>query len=77
MKRRDEIFDIVAGYIERLRQEGVDDRYADEYKQSLENRFTFLEKTDDSSYAASLAAAMQDYPIEHVIDAPFRFDGRN
>ena len=75
MTRRDEIFDIVAGYIELLRQEGVDDRYADEYKQSLENRFTFLEKTDDFSYAASLAAAMQDYPIEHVIDAPFRFDG--
>jgi protease-3 len=36
-----------------------------------------LEKIDDFSYAASLAAAMQDYPIEHVIDAPYRFDGFN
>lgn len=77
MKRRDEIFDVLSGYIELLRREGVDDRYAEEYRQSLNNRFTFLEKVDDFSYAASLAAAMQDYPIEHVIDAPYRFDGFN
>jgi protease-3 len=77
MKRREEIYDVVTGYIELLRREGVDDRYVEEYRQSLQNRFTFLEKTDDFSYASSLAAAMQDYPIEHVIDAPYRFDGFN
>ena len=77
MKRREEIFDVLSGYIEMLRREGVDDRYAEEYRQSLNNRFTFLEKIDDFSYAASLAAAMQEYPIEHVIDAPYRFDGFN
>jgi protease-3 len=77
MKRREEIFDVLSGYIELLRREGVDDRYAEEYRQSLNNQFTFLEKIDDFSYAASLAAAMQDYPIEHVIDAPYRFDGFN
>ena len=75
MKRREEIYDVITGYIELLRREGVDDRYVEEYRQSLQNRFTFLEKTDDFSYAASLAAAMQDYPIENVIDAPYRFDG--
>ena len=57
MKRRQEIYDVITGYIELLRREGVDDRYVDEYRQSLQNRFTFLEKTDDFSYAASLAAA--------------------
>jgi len=77
MKRREEIYDVITGYIELLRREGVDDRYVEEYRQSLQNRFTFLEKTDDFSYAASLAAAMQDYPIENVIDAPYRFDGFN
>ena len=77
MKRREEIYDVVTGYIELLRREGVDDRYVEEYRQSLQNRFTFLEKTDDFSYASSLAAAMQDYPIENVIDAPYRFDGFN
>ena len=77
MKRREEIFDVLVGYIELLRREGIDDRYADEYQQSLDNRFAFLEKTDDFSYAASLAAAMQDYPTENVIDAPYRFDGFN
>ena len=77
MKRREEIFDVLSGYIEMLRREGVDDRYAEEYRQSLNNRFTFLEKVDDFSYAASLSAAMQEYPMEHVIDAPYRFDGFN
>ena len=77
MKRREEIYDVVTGYIELLRREGVDDRYVEEYRQSLQNRFRFLEKTDDFSYASSLAAAMQDYPIENVIDAPYRFDGFN
>lgn len=77
MKRREEIYDVVTGYIELIRREGLDDRYVEEYRQSLQNRFNFLEKTDDFSYAASLAAAMQDYPIENVIDAPYRFDGFN
>lgn len=77
MKRREEIYDVITGYIELLRREGVDDRYVEEYQQSLQNRFIFLEKTDDFSYAASLAAAMQDFPIENVIDAPYRFDGFN
>ena len=77
MQRREEIYDVITGYIELLRRDGVDDRYVEEYRQSLQNRFTFLEKTDDFSYAASLAAAMQDYPIENVIDAPYRFDSFN
>lgn len=74
MTHREEITSMVLGFIEMLRAQGVDDRYAAEFKTSLANRFRFLEKVDDFSYATNLAAAMQDYPVEHVIDAPFRFD---
>ena len=49
MKRREEIYDVITGYIELLRREGVDDRYVDEYRQSLQNRFTFLERRRTTS----------------------------
>ncbi|PDH36355.1 MAG: peptidase M16 [Halieaceae bacterium MED-G27] len=75
MKNREEIVSVILGYIEFLRREGIDDRYAGEYKQSLDNRFRFLEKFDDFSYVASLAASMQEYPLENIIDARYRFDG--
>jgi protease-3 len=74
MSHRNEITEMLLGFIEMLKAEGVDDRYADEFRTSLANRFRFLEKTDDFSYATQLAAAMQDYPIEHAIDAPYRFE---
>ena len=63
MKRREEIFDVLSGYIELLRREGVDDRYAEEYRQSLNNRFTFLEKIDDFSYAASWRPPCRTIPL--------------
>ena len=75
MEHRAEMTDLLLGYIDRLRKDGVDDRYAAEFKTSLDNKFRFLEKVNDFSYVSQLAAAMQDYPLESVIDAPFRFDG--
>lgn len=75
MKHRPEITDLVLGYIENIRKQGVDDRYADEFATSLENKFRFLEKTGDFNYVSSLAATMQEYPVKHVIDNAFVFDG--
>ena len=74
MRHRSEITAMVLGFIEMLKAQGIDDRYAEEFRTSLANRFRFLEKTDDFSYATALAAAMQDYPVEHAIDAPYRFE---
>ena len=74
MEHREEIVDMVLGYIELLSREGVDDRYVAELKASLDNSFRFLEKTNDFNYVSQLARAMQDYPLQNVIDAPFRFD---
>ena len=75
MAHRDEMVNLVLGYLDMLRSNGVSDRYAGEFRTSLANRFRFLEKSDDFRYASELAAAMQDYPLRHVIDAPYRFEG--
>ena len=69
------IVDMLLGYIELLRTEGLDDRFASEFATSLDNRFRFLEKTNDFAYVSQLAAAMQNYPTLHAIDAPYRFEG--
>lgn len=75
MAHREEITHMLLGYLEMLRAEGVDDRYAEELRTSLDNQFRFLEKINDFSYVSSLAASLQSYPIENVINAPYVFDG--
>jgi len=75
MEHRPEITEMVLGYISMLREQGVDDRFAEEFKTSLDNRFRFLEKMNDFSYVSQLAEAMQNYPTINAIDAPYRFEG--
>lgn len=75
MAHRETITNMLLGYIEQIRAQGVDDRYAAEFKTSLDNRFRFLEKIGDFSYATQLAAAMQDFPSRHAVNAAYVFDG--
>ena len=75
IEHRPEITELLLGYIAMLQDQGVDDRFAAEFKTSLDNRFRFLEKTNDFSYVSQLAEAMQNYPTAHAIDAPYRFEG--
>jgi len=75
MAHRDTIVNLLFGYLDQLKVAGVDDRYAAEFKTSLDNQFKFLEKVNDFAYVSQLAGAMQDYPSKHAIDAPFRFEG--
>jgi protease-3 len=75
LAHRDDITAMLLGYLEMLRAEGIDDRYAEEFGTSLSNRFRFLEKMDDFSYSHQLTRAMQTYPSRQAIEAPYRFVG--
>lgn len=75
LSHRDDITTMLLGYLEILRSEGIDDRYAEEFGTSLSNRFRFLEKMDDFSYSHQLTRAMQTYPSHLAIEAPYRFVG--
>ena len=77
LAHREEITHMLLAYIAMVREQGVDARYADEFGTSLANRFRFLEKMDDFSYAQELTRAMQTYPAQFAIAAPYRFTGFN
>ena len=73
MKHRDEIVAIIMQYIDLIREQGVDKKYFDEIRTSLNNQFKFLEKGDEFGYVSNLAGAMQVYPTNHVINAPYYY----
>ena len=75
LDHRDDITAMLLGYIEFLREQGIDRRYAAEFGTSLTNRFRFLEKMDEFTYAHELTRAMQIYPARYAIEAPYRFTG--
>jgi len=73
MKQREEIVALIMKYIDKVRAEGVDEKYFNEIKTSLSNRFRFLEKGDEFSYVSNLAEAMQNFPAEYAISAPYEY----
>ena len=73
MQQRDDIVALIMQYIDKVRAEGVDEKYFNEIKTSLNNRFRFLEKGDEFSYVSNLAEAMQNYPAEYAISAPYEY----
>lgn len=77
MQQREEIVALIMQYIDKVRAEGVDKKYFKEIKTSLSNRFRFLEKGDEFSYVSSLAEAMQNFPAEYAISAPYEYQEFN
>ncbi len=73
MTQREAITRVVMNYIDKIRKEGVDEKYFKEIKTSLNNRFRFLEKGDSFNYVSSLADEMQSYPAHQVISAPYEY----
>ena len=73
MKRRDYIVTTLMQYINLIREQGVDAKYYQEIKTSLNNQFRFLEKGDEFAYVSNLTDSMQKYPLNNVIDAPYYF----
>jgi len=75
MKHREEMVEVIQDYIELIRTQGLTDKYEQEYRTARQNAFRFLEKVGDFRYASTLAANMLEYSVEHVIYAPYRFEG--
>lgn len=73
MKNRNEIVATIMQYIDLIKKEGVDSKYFNEIRTSLNNQFKFLEKGDEFNYVSSLTQSMQDYPLNHAINAPYYY----
>ncbi|RTE86439.1 MULTISPECIES: insulinase family protein [Gammaproteobacteria] len=64
-------------YFDMLRETGVDEAYVSELRTVLNNEFQFLRKQEAFGYVSQLAAAMQEVPTQHAIDADYRLDSFN
>lgn len=73
MKNRETIVATIMQYIDLIKKEGVDSKYFNEIRTSLNNEFKFLEKGDEFGYVSNLAGSMQDYPLNHAINAPYHY----
>ncbi|MDC8832394.1 insulinase family protein [Alteromonas gilva] len=74
MQNREAIVATVMQYIELIREQGVDEKYFSEIKTSLNNRFRFLEKSDEFGYVSNLAAAMQEVPAQLAVASPYYYE---
>ena len=77
LENRELIAGVIFNYIEQLREEGISEAHFNELATVLNNRFQFLQRGSAFNYATQLAAAMQHYPIENVIDHAYRLDSYN
>jgi protease-3 len=73
MKNREIIVATIMQYIDLIKKEGVDSKYFNEIRTSLSNQFEFLEKGDEFNYVSSLTQSMQNYPLNHAINAPYYY----
>ncbi|WP_158967314.1 insulinase family protein [Paraglaciecola sp. L3A3] len=73
VNHRDEVMGAVWGYLTLLKQKGVDKKYFNEIKQSLNNSFRFKEKSNDYDYAMQIAANLQNVPVEYVLSSDYAY----
>ncbi|WP_392353347.1 insulinase family protein [Pseudoalteromonas sp. PB2-1] len=73
MQNREEIVATIMQYIALIKEQGVDSKYFNEIRTSLNNEFQFLEKGDEFSYVSNLTDSMQKFPVNNAINAPYYF----
>ena len=73
VSQRDRVMAAVLKYLQLLREQGVDQRYFKEIKQSLSNSFRFKEKSNDYNYAMEIAAALQQVPTAYVLSSEYEY----
>ncbi|MCV6588980.1 MAG: insulinase family protein [Marinobacterium sp.] len=74
MNHQQEITQLFFHTVELLKKEGIDKSLYDEERQQMATRFQFAEKQEPIHYVGQLARAMQKYPLENVVDAPYLFE---
>ncbi len=74
MKHQSEITQLFFRAVQLLKQDGVKEALFTEERQQLATRFEFAEKQEPIHYVGQLARAMQQRPLENIIDAPYRLE---
>lgn len=74
MQNRDQIIAAVFGYLDLVKQQGVDEIYYHEIKAMLQKDFENIAKPQPLQQAMAISRAQFDYPVEHLLDANFIYD---
>ncbi|NVK43341.1 MAG: insulinase family protein [Oceanospirillaceae bacterium] len=73
MAHYQEVVALFFSYIRLLRQDGIDAGLYDEERRLADMRFRFAEPGEPSHYVRRLSRAMQEYPVQHAVDANYYF----
>lgn len=74
MEHQQEITQLFFEAVRLLKADGVKETLFEEERQQMETRFRFAEQQEPIHYVGQLARAMQQFPMEHVINAPYLLD---
>lgn len=74
LENRELIAGMLLNYLDMLREQGIGEAYFAELETVLSNDFQFLQRSSAFNYATQLAAAMQHYPLAHIVDYGYRLD---
>lgn len=79
LKNRDQIIAAILGYLELIKEDGIKERYYQEFKAILEKDFANMAKPDPMSQAVGLSGLQLDLPVKNLLDADYiyeKFDRR-
>lgn len=74
LAQRDKVVAAIFGYLDLLREKGIDKRYFDEMAHVLDLDYRYPSITRDMDYIEWLVDTMLRVPVEHTLDAPYLAD---
>ncbi len=77
LTQKEQIISLIFQQIKKLKEEGVQESYFKEMKQSLDQSFEHLQTEKNLGFIEGITDAMLSYPLENVINAGFEADSMN
>ena len=77
LTQQDTVIASLFAYINLIKEQGINQLQYSEQKKSLDNYFQFLPKQASFNNVMSLAANMQNYPLQDLLAYSYRLDGFN
>ena len=77
LSKQDMVIASLFAYINLIKEQGINQLQYSEQKKSLDNYFQFLPKQASFNNVMSLAANMQNYPLQDLLAYSYRLDGFN
>ena len=77
LSKQDTVIASLFAYINLIKEQGINQLQYSEQKKSLDNYFQFLPKQASFNNVMSLAANMQNYPLQDLLAYSYRLDGFN